>query len=420
MAIFLSFWVHFIYVGMFTSFAEFFAILVTSFDSNYAFFGFVGTSVAAVTNFLGPLPQMAVEAFSYPAVISVLGVMLFLAFFMTSFDVYEWEFVFTYTLLFGVTAGFLFQNAMTLVYDACDPEEVGWAMGVATAGAGMGYAGFSCLAAYFVVVNEILSWREMFRIFAYSGLSVTLAGIMSYFFLQKNIETRYCDIPDQELASMSESEPMVTEEGSSKKENKKYGYELLFSGDANCWKLFVSNFLLFMVDLVPIKFSLIYAYAVTGDINVYYYIPLAMGIGTVVVRIVTNTLTGMFSPHMVNMIINASIIVCCLVLAYASNIGAIIFFLALYSGLNSSLYPILVLRTTEILGTYQYARNIGVQFLAVGCAALCGGAIGGAIYDATDGDMTWVFLMCTMVFSVALLFDLVAFDWIRVPECNAV
>eukprot|EP01039_Chlorochromonas_danica_P018346 gene18346-22031_t len=102
----LAFIVEFTCWGLFYSYSMFFTSLVEDLNSSYAFMGFIGTFVLAVAYFMGTIPAMLVEATSYGVVIALAGVFLFLSFFITSYDMNDWEALFSYALLLGIANGF--------------------------------------------------------------------------------------------------------------------------------------------------------------------------------------------------------------------------------------------------------------------------------------------------------------------------
>lgn len=110
----------FVFAGVLFSFSEYFLLLVDKFNVSYTYVGSVGTvlwfrqsnlliflsaiiillqAIGGFSNFVGPLSGRLVLRYSYQVVIPLAGILLGLAFFLTSFDTEAWQLFFTYSVL---------------------------------------------------------------------------------------------------------------------------------------------------------------------------------------------------------------------------------------------------------------------------------------------------------------------------------
>jgi MFS family permease len=436
-AILLSFYTSFVFFGLMFSFAEYFEIIVEAFDSNYATIAYFATSVAGFSKFAGTLPTVALEKFGYPICFGAATILLAAAFFITSYDVYTAEFFFSYTILFSISLAFLMQFTQTVLYDVFDQSEIGFAFGASITGAGFGIMGFSCFAAYYSVVNDILSWRELFRYYSLIGFSLVFVALLAAYCMDEGVVHRHQQRVESELdseetarlhqghtefsAEVDERTPLRSRRPEASAEEPShgdmsdvdqkntilFGWDRFFSGDTEMIVLFISNFFLFMPDMVPMSFAIIYATSSDStDDSVYYYVPIALGMGVVVIGPIFSYLINFTNPMVIVKILQIGLISTTAVLAIlpSSNLVGVLITLGVFAGLNSSLFALFTLRTTYVLGDYEYKRNYGVVLYSQGFAAIVGGMFGGLIYDQTY-DFYWVFLYCSLAFVFSLLFD---------------
>jgi len=175
--------------------------------------------------------------------------------------------------------------------------------------------------------------------------------------------------------------------------------------------LWVSQIIGIAMTIIPFKFSIIYGTAAISDVYMYYYVPVVMGMGTIIARFFFGWLASQgIRAFTVNKLLQLGTIATSLQLAYTpnDNQGLVLFALFTYSCFNSH-FPLVALRTVALLGDYQHHINFGVQCFAVGIGYCLGGFAGGYVYDETNQSFFWLFLSCTISFAVALVYDELVF-----------
>ena len=91
-----------------------------------------------------------------------------------------------------------------------------------------------------------------------------------------------------------------------------------------------------------------------------------------------------------------------------TSTAAVLSSLSAYALFNSQ-FPLVMLRTREILGPNNYTENFGVQVFGVGLGYLGGGVLAGYIYDVTS-SLPWVFSSVAVFYFASFVFDFFALD----------
>lgn len=456
-SILLVFVMQFVYSGVFYSFGEYYAILVKDYSSTWVLIGFIGTSVSGFSNWVGPLSGKLVLDYGYEVIIPVSGALLALSFLLTSYTVDAWQLFFTYSFMFGCSCGILSHLTMIFLLDTLDETEVGTGVAFSHIGAGLGYMTLSFLAAYFTVVHQILTLDELFRIYALFGVLVIISSFISFLILPRGMEKRHVDRDDDEeeeggreeatvgrsgnqiedsagdsIAERglfdAESSGMETAQGGkkphragdqdtsrstgedAKQSSDKAGWALMLSKDPRSMMLFISNILVFTMAVIPFKFGVLFAANSTGDVNMYYYVPLGMGLATIVSRFVFSGMTDYIDAFTVNKFVQLGCVLSTglLVVIPQESSGWILFGLTFY-GLFNTHFPLVMLRTVALLGPKNHHTNFGVQCVGVGIGYFCGGCIAGGVYEIDSSTFRYVFLTCVAFDVVSILFDEFAF-----------
>eukprot|EP01033_Poteriospumella_lacustris_P002202 gene2202-1607_t len=459
----LAFIVEFTCWGLFYSYSMFFTSLVEDLNSSYAFMGFIGTFVLAVAYFMGTIPAMLVEATSYGVVIALAGVFLFLSFFITSYDMNDWEALFSYALLLGIANGF---TVVVFNYFVDHIEnDFNMAISVTTTAAGFGMMFFSCVAAY-LLINDIMHWREIFRVFSSAG-AVVIVTALGFQYYEPTKVPRVVDdeatagerrailteeqraaggVVSETPAAAGDSEenplthrkhkdhkhevphpahlepetPLSRNDSDSSDPSAKaqaHGWELVFSPtDHRALYLFISHFFAFATSFFPFKISIFYIETVSSDQNCLYYMPITLGVGMILSRSITGILQ-MYFPEKINgfFLMKVNQLGCVLVLLVLANMpvesvsaALALSMFGLYALFQAGTIPLVPVRTMEVLGTTNHLMNVGVQFFALGLGVASGGYTAGYIYDVT-ASFRWCFAYIALYVPVALLVDELCF-----------
>lgn len=399
-------------IGIFSAFSQYFQVLVDSFDSNYATFGFIATSMASVCRFVGPLPGYAIELFSYKIVIVGSVVLLAFSFWLASLSTAVWHFWFSYSLLCGIFIGFLHQYGQSLVVDFVDSNEISMGLHIINIAAGLGNIFFGCFAAYATIVHDYWSWNQLFRGFGVCVMATAVFVGLLMMIMPNTIDREGEKVTDEEVQPIANDEKTRANRDSHVRVERKYGYELLWVGDPAAWSLTLSNFFTYIIDLVPIKFAVIYANSGDAGPNINYYVPIAIGLGAILCRVVMAVEPARsMNPMLLHKVVVFWSLLMCIMFAFlpSSDTFLVLVMLGIYSGSNSILYPVIIMRTIEVLGKREYMINFGVQIFTIGASALFGGYFAGSIYDST-GSYFYVFMLCVGFFLFSFLFDEVAFS----------
>lgn len=176
-------------------------------------------------------------------------------------------------------------------------------------------------------------------------------------------------------------------------EDEKYGLELLFSRtDHRAKYLFVSNFLVFSTNNIPLKFSLIFNLSLEPTTFVLYLTPILFGFVLVLSRFMFPFLYALkLDSFGVMKVIQWGSFISQLILAaipyddrkYA---GFAIFVFAIVAVCVSAVFPVLPLRTAELLGRKYNRINLGVQYYAVGLGTLFGSYTGATVFEKSSAQ----------------------------------
>lgn len=422
--IFTAFVMNFVFSGVLYSFSEYFGLLVEKYNVSYSLIGSVGTAVSGFSNFVSPVSGWLVLKLSYKVVIPCAGALISLSFILTSYAQYGWELYFTYSILFGVGGGILNNLALSLLVDAMtSKEETAYAMSISNIGAGTGIVAVSCFAAYFTNVEHILSLDELFRYMALLGAFVVVEVLAAFVIIGDNITMKAFDKKvghDGTEDTADEYAPSIEEQSNPDESisllrgdirHSKNGWDLLFSQEgveSKAVQLFVSQIFGIMMTIIPYKFGILFATSQLTDVNVYYYVPLVMGIGNVLSRFFfTRLVSHGITSFEANKILQLGGVGTSLMLTFVSadSMAGVLIGLFLYS-LFTAHYPLAALRTVELLGSNGHHANFGVQCFAIGIGYIIGGYTGGAIYDATlSGGFRMLFLSVAVSIGFSFILD---------------
>lgn len=195
---------------------------------------------------------------------------------------------------------------------------------------------------------------------------------------------------------------------------KRYGWDLLFSSEGMETKavhLFISQILGISLTIIPFKFGVLFGTSGIDDVYMYYYIPSCMGSGTIVARFLAGYITSSgVNPFTVNKLLQFGCILSSLNLAFTDTASTHSVLIGLFAyALFNSHFPLVALRTVDLLGKFQHHLNFGVQSFAVGLGYCIGGYLGGFIYDVTNKSFKILFISCAVSFALAFVFDEIAF-----------
>ena len=405
-----------VFGGVFYSFAQFYSLIKNSFsNSTYAYIGFIGTALAGFSNFVGPLSAWLVLKYGYLAVVTFSAVVFALGFIVTSYDNMQWELFFTYSVVIGLSGGIMNHLSMAFLTDSLSSrEELGYGLSISNTGTGCGLIMISCIVAYYCNVNDYQTWQQIFRYLSLLAVVVIAAAALVVSQSPTDLTQKYAS--DQRevevvMEQRGERESLI-DEGAEKTADKLKGTELLFSSDKRAVYLFISNVVGMSFTPVPFKFSIIYATADISDVNMYYYAPLALGLGTIISRFIFNLaasgIFGRVSSFTLHKILLLGSCFGSLLLAFvdSSSTSAVLASLFVFSLFNNFL-PLLLLRTVDMLGNRNHHSNSGVQFVALGVAYCIGGFFSGLIYDYAP--IKYVFIACAISFVFAIVFDEIVF-----------
>lgn len=421
----LVFFMQFIYAGVFFSFAQYYPLMVKEFHSSYAFIGFIGTSVSGFSNFVGPVSSAMADRFGYAFVIPVAGLLVALAFILTSFEREAWELFFSYSVLFGLSCGTISHLSLSFLLEVLESQsEIALAMGISNIGTGLGYISISCFVAYFANVHTILNCSQVFFCLSATGFFIFIMSIIIFIFFPLDIDkdeqhnpSTLSDSDDGAGGDSSESDNILPRsENPEAPKRTIHGWELLCSSEGTSARLlFFSQIVGFSMTVVPFKFSIVFAASLSSDVNVYYYVPMAMGIGTVIARFTFSNLAGSVLPGMrVYQLLQFGSGVSCVILALLGTVQAHVAFVLLFLGVYACFnchFPLVMLRTVELMGRHHHRSNFGVQCFAAGIGYCLGGFIAGEVYDLT-GNFSSVFYASALIFFFSVLFDEFNFGFI--------
>ena len=154
--------------------------LCLSFQVQLPIMSLVGVSVSAFANFIGPLAGLSVQRFGYTPLFLFWGLLCSASFFITSFislpepgtggldggvppSGQVWKLFLSYSLLFGVAGGMLSQLCFLFLFDQFkDEKSLKAAIGISTAAVGLGYACWSCVAAYVLYPGGITFIKQLY------------------------------------------------------------------------------------------------------------------------------------------------------------------------------------------------------------------------------------------------------------------
>jgi len=503
--------------------------LCLSFQVKLPIMSVVGVSVSAFANFVGPLAGLSVQRFGYTPLFLFWGLLCSASFFITSYISLPepgtgglsggipptgqvWKLFLSYSLLFGVAGGMLSQLCFLFLFDQFkDEKSLKTAIGISTAAVGLGYACWSCVAAYvlypggitfikelydqtvstkgdysFVTDEDVVAiqrWRILFRYYAATGLVMASMSIFIYrveyktdffsIFRKKDApltinlldessramssESGVAGSALQRKKSMSEKEPDENEDirisvsrspsittdkqaaadndrqgvnrlTTREEEEEIYGLELLFSKtDHRAKYLFVSNFLVFATNNIPLKFSLIFNLSIKPTTTVLYLTPILFGCMLVLSRFMFPFLYSLkLDSFGVMKVIQWASFISQLIMAvlpydeprYA---GFTITIFAIVAVCVSAVFPVLPLRTAELFGRKNNRINLGVQYYAVGIGTIFGSYTGATVFEkssayyvakgerALNGFHAF-FLYIAFYYLAAFIWDEIVFD----------
>jgi len=365
-----------------------------------------GTALAGFSNFCASLSGHFINHVPYLVLILFAGSFISLAFISSSYVDYAWELYFSYSMLFGLGAGFISHLSLSIIIDIMESnDEIAFSLAVSNVGTGVGIIVISCTVAYLCNVHDILTVDELFRYMSLLGVLAMLSSFVLY---------KYIDPKHHSIRSNEENEelPLINEEG--KTRSDLHGWQLLFSWEGvekRVVHLFFSNMLNFLVVLIPFKFSIIFATSSLTDLNMYYYVSITVGTGSMLARILFPSLVTISTPFTVNKLLQLGCSIATTFLAFTSTDSTVLVLgsLFLYSLFNSH-FPLVALRTMDIIGKRHHHANIGVQISGIGIGYIIGGYTSGWIYDATlEGGFKYLFLYCSAIFICSIIFDEIVF-----------
>lgn len=298
----LGFFFEFFVWGLNYSYLIFYAEYVTVFKSTWAFMSIVGVSAVSIGNFISPLAAWVITRTSYSFVMCCCGILLGLAFYVTSFDDFGIEVFFTYSTLFGAATG-CFYCLFNYFIDNLGPEGTNIAISVATSASGFGLLLYCSVAAYYIEYGTT-SWRVILRYFALSGFLVILIALGFGFLDRSSRKTRGNNHPDtsgtdgehemnlrsssmsesdgQQLSAPGEVSPLIA----GIKRPRGYvahGWKSYFSSDLRPFKLSMVHCFMTGAHLFPINIGLYYASVVSSDAKDYYMIA-SIGLAVILSR----------------------------------------------------------------------------------------------------------------------------------------
>lgn len=470
--------VQLIFWGLFCSFAMYILDLCLSFQVKLPIMSVVGVSVSAFANFIGPLAGISVQKVGYTPLFLFWGLTCSASFFITSYinmpsphgvppTGQVWKLFFSYSLLFGVGGGMLSQICFLYMFDQFkDEKNLKAAIGVSTAAVGLGYALWSCVAAYILypggitfiqnLYNQTISsdstntfaddqdvvdierWRILFRYYAATGLVMASMSIFVYrveykkniFSIFRRVEapltmsllqesskamasetgevaTRRASMADRDPEELEKEDvrisvqrgPSITIEKEAakrllshdKEQDEIYGLELLFSKtDHRAKYLFVSNFLVFATNNIPLKFSLLFNLSISPSTFVLYLTPILFGSMCVLSRFMFPFLYALkLDSFGVMKVIQWGSFISQGILALVPYddqryAGFSITVFAVVAVCVSAVFPVLPLRTAELLGRKYNKINLGVQYYAVGFGTLFGSYTGATVFERSS------------------------------------
>lgn len=405
-----------VFGGIFYSFAQYFSLMKDSFsNSTYSYIGFVGTSLAGISNFVGPTSAWLVLNHGYLVVVMVSAVVFALGLILTSYDNMQWELFFTYSVIVGVSLGIMNHLSMAFLTDSFSSrEELSYGMAISNTGTGIGLIMVSCIIAYYCNVHEYETWEVIFRYL--SLLSVVIVAAAAFVVAQAPEDLTKTHANDRREIEVVlgeqrlETQPLVDDPN--KKDCDLSGIDLLFSSDKRALYLFISNVVGLSFTPTPYKFSIIYATANSSNVDMYYYVPLALGFGTIISRSFFNLAAagrfGKISSFTLHKVLLFGSLVGNLLLAFGDSSSMSVVLSSLFvCALFNNFLPILILRTIDILGHRDHHSNTGVQFFAMGLAYCLGGFFGGLVYDYAP--IEYVFVASAVSFLAAIVFDEIFF-----------
>jgi hypothetical protein len=295
---------------------------------------------------------------------------------------------------------------------------------------------FSIVAAY-VLDNDLLDWRGLFRYYSIGGLVVLLTaygfhhmGDGSERELNPEVIESVDDLTatDEERMLLMQTEPALpspppTPTSVSSKSSvtkRRAGFALLFSNSLEgqgVRYLFVSHMLSNAPTNVFLKYSVVFIENFTNnDTLITYIVPVILGIGTMMARIGIdmNPFAAFKVVH-----IGGFLFTLLLLIVDVSNphdddgyenyftvavVLTVYFFIMLTTGM---VYPLISLRTVAVEGKQNHLLNTSVQYVANGIGIIVFGYLGGVCYDYGDFDGLWIFIMA--IYLTAFIWDEIYF-----------
>ena len=430
--------------GLYATYGMYYSLFVEDFNSTYSFMGLVGTSVSLFISVFSQANPWIEKTFGYSVCVVVGGLLTALTFFATSYDTNQYEVLFTYSMILGMSGsvsylvyGHLFENL--------DAIELKWAFSGIQLGTALFYILFSCFVEY--KLHSGSTWRNVFRYyFSVVGLLYTAFAVFFFVYQCRN-KSEYTELPTEEVlsevdlptraGSLSEHKSEGNEPAERPVDHRPFlveedtgGWVRLLSTTDRCSALAVtiSNFLTVITCVVPSKFALIYCTDNgTESEFVNYLVPVVLGSAQILSSVFYGTV-AQAHPRFTSFewckvgqlgCMGSALLMVLLPTSY--SFGIKLAGIALYTFFISIIYSVTILRLFEVVGRRFHVENFSVWLLLSGIAVTSGGYLGGLVYDLTNSFHA-VFLLVAITFAISFIYDEILYvRWITLFDspCKA-
>jgi len=377
-------------------------------------FGWSGTLVGgAVALFMFSRGALAIltgrftDRYGPRIIVAIGGLFLGLGLILTSQSSAAWQLYLFYGLMGGFGLSVAYAPLVATV-SRWFVSKRGLAIGIVTAGIGMGTAVMSPLADYLVATYE---WRLSYIIIGLLALIIIIPGA---FLLRRSPE-------EKGLLPLGKAEAIAGDEENSniaKKENsltsESAGFSLKDAARTRAFWLLLAM-IIFWSTCVQMTMIYIYPHAATEGLGIPGGVAasfmIVIGISSIIGRLVMGAVSDRLGGKRTLVICLVLQALAMFWLLRATDIWMLYLFAAVFGFAYGGCVPLLPVIAGEIFELKSIGAIIGVQMLGVAIGGAIGLVLGGRIWDVTGN-----YLLAFMVGGICTIITLILLAFIRVPR----